>query len=157
MPFHKAFPGAVTLGALFYVLISRAPWMRAPRRPCSLGEHPPVRHNQRPLGERERRQRSRPEGLKTAISRDRKQSIFVSAIAPIDPRIETAEEVRDRVLEASEYKPVEQLSTTDNRRFATFSDDTSTGRDTTSPRLERGSWVRNLPRNLSELTGHDSG
>src|SRR6266850_2792156 len=38
-----------------------------------------------------------------------RQRIFVGVIAPIDPRIETAEEVRDRVLEASEYIPIEQL------------------------------------------------
>ena len=58
------------------------------------------------------------------------QRIFVGVIAPIDPRIETAEEVRDRVLEASEYIPVEQLGTTDDCGFAPFSDDTSTNRDT---------------------------
>jgi 5-methyltetrahydropteroyltriglutamate--homocysteine methyltransferase len=58
------------------------------------------------------------------------QRIFVGVITPIDPRIETAEEVRDRVLEASEYIPVEQLGTTDDCGFAPFSDDTSTNRDT---------------------------
>jgi 5-methyltetrahydropteroyltriglutamate--homocysteine methyltransferase len=58
------------------------------------------------------------------------QRIFVGVIAPIDPRIETAEEVRDRVLEASVYIPVEQLGTTDDCGFAPFSDDTSTTRDT---------------------------
>src|SRR5467141_4090981 len=58
------------------------------------------------------------------------QRIFVGVIAPIHPRIETAEEVRDRVLEASEYIPVEQLGTTDDCGFAPFSDDTSTSRDT---------------------------
>jgi 5-methyltetrahydropteroyltriglutamate--homocysteine methyltransferase len=55
--------------------------------------------------------------------------IFVGVIAPIDPRIETPEEVRDRVLEAAEYIPVEQLGTTDDCGFAPFSDDTSTSRD----------------------------
>jgi len=58
-----------------------------------------------------------------------RQRIFVGVIAPIDPRIETAEEVRDRVLEASEYIPIEQLGTTDDCGFAPFSDDTSTSRD----------------------------
>ena len=51
-------------------------------------------------------------------------------IAPIDPRVETPEEVRDRVLEAAEYIPVEQLGTTDDCGFSPFSDDTSTSRDT---------------------------
>ena len=56
--------------------------------------------------------------------------IFVGVIAPIDPRIETPEEVRDRVLEAAEYIPSQQLGTTDDCGFAPFSDDTSTTRDT---------------------------
>jgi 5-methyltetrahydropteroyltriglutamate--homocysteine methyltransferase len=58
------------------------------------------------------------------------QRIFVGVISPIDPRIETAEEVRDRVLQAAEYIPVEQLGTTDDCGFSPFSDDTSTSRDT---------------------------
>jgi 5-methyltetrahydropteroyltriglutamate--homocysteine methyltransferase len=58
------------------------------------------------------------------------QRVFVGVIAPIDPRIETPEEVRDRVLEASEYIPIEQLGTTDDCGFSPFSDDTSTSRDT---------------------------
>ena len=58
------------------------------------------------------------------------QRIFVGVIAPIDPRVETPEEVRDRILEAAEYIPVEQLGTTDDCGFSPFSDDTSTSRDT---------------------------
>jgi 5-methyltetrahydropteroyltriglutamate--homocysteine methyltransferase len=58
------------------------------------------------------------------------QRVFVGVVAPIDPRIETPEEVRDRVLEAAEYIPIEQLGTTDDCGFAPFSDDTSTSRDT---------------------------
>jgi 5-methyltetrahydropteroyltriglutamate--homocysteine methyltransferase len=58
------------------------------------------------------------------------QRVFVGVTAPIDPHIETPEEVRDRVLEASEYIPVEQLGTTDDCGFSPFSDDTSTSRDT---------------------------
>jgi len=56
--------------------------------------------------------------------------IFVGVIDPIDPRIETPEEVRDRVLEAAEYISLKQLGTTDDCGFAPFSDDTSTARDT---------------------------
>ena len=56
--------------------------------------------------------------------------IFVGVIDPIDPRVETAEEVRDRVLEAAEYIPLEQLGTCDDCGFSPFSDDTSTSRDT---------------------------
>ena len=58
------------------------------------------------------------------------QRIFVGVIAPIDPRVETPEEVRDRILEAAEYIPLEQLGTTDDCGFSPFSDDTSTSRDT---------------------------
>ena len=58
------------------------------------------------------------------------QRIFIGVISPIDPRIETAEEVRDRILEAAQYIPVEQLGTTDDCGFSPFSDDTSTSRDT---------------------------
>lgn len=60
----------------------------------------------------------------------RDQRVFVGVIAPIDPRIETPEEVRDRVLEAAEYIPLGQLGTTDDCGFSPFCDDTSTTRDT---------------------------
>jgi 5-methyltetrahydropteroyltriglutamate--homocysteine methyltransferase len=77
-------------------------------------------------GERDRRR------VLTIIRKHLKpdQRIFVGVIAPIDPHIETPEEVRDRVLEASEYIPIEQLGTTDDCGFSPFSDDTSTSRDT---------------------------
>jgi 5-methyltetrahydropteroyltriglutamate--homocysteine methyltransferase len=58
------------------------------------------------------------------------QRIFVGVVAPIDPRIETPEEVRDRVLEAARYIPLEQLGTTDDCGYSPFCDDTSTTRDT---------------------------
>jgi 5-methyltetrahydropteroyltriglutamate--homocysteine methyltransferase len=58
------------------------------------------------------------------------QRIFVGVVAPINPRIETPEEVRDQVVEAAEYIPIEQLGTTDDCGFSPFSDDTSTSRDT---------------------------
>lgn len=60
----------------------------------------------------------------------RDQQVFVGVIAPINPRIETPEDVRDRVLQAAEYIPVERLGTTDDCGFSPFSDDTSTPRDT---------------------------
>lgn len=58
------------------------------------------------------------------------QRVFVGVISPIDPRVETEEEVRDRVLEAARYIPIEQLGTTDDCGFSPFCDDTSTTRDT---------------------------
>ena len=64
------------------------------------------------------------------------QRVFVGVTAPADPRIETAEEVRDRVLEASEYIPIDQLGTTDDCGFSPFSDDTSTSRDTAFAKIQ---------------------
>ena len=58
------------------------------------------------------------------------QRAFVGVVSPIDPRVETPEEVRDRVLEAAQYIPVGQLGTTDDCGFSPFYDDTSTSRDT---------------------------
>jgi len=51
-------------------------------------------------------------------------------VSPIDPRIEIPEEVRDRILEAAEYIPVDQLGTTDDCGFSPVCDDTSTTRET---------------------------
>ncbi len=58
------------------------------------------------------------------------QRVFVGVVSPIDSHVETPQEVRDRVLEAAEYIPLEQLGTTDDCGFSPFSDDTSTSRDT---------------------------
>ena len=54
--------------------------------------------------------------------------IFVGVIDPLKWKIETAEEVCERVLEAAEYIPVEQLGTTDDCGFSPFDDDQSTSR-----------------------------
>lgn len=56
--------------------------------------------------------------------------VFVGVVAPIDPRIETPEDIRDRVLEAAKYIPVEQLGTCDDCGFSPFCDDTTTSRET---------------------------
>ena len=64
------------------------------------------------------------------------QRVFVGVIAPGDPRVETAEEVRDRVLEAAEYIPAGRLGTTDDCGFAPFFDNTSTSRDTAFAKIE---------------------
>jgi len=57
------------------------------------------------------------------------QMIFVGVIDPVDPRVETPDEVRDRVLEAAEYLAPNQLGTCDDCGFSPFADDTSTGRE----------------------------
>src|SRR5213594_1136115 len=64
------------------------------------------------------------------------QRIFVGVIAPINPHIETPEEVRDRVLETSEYIPIEQLGTTDDCGFSPFFDNTSLSRDTAFAKIQ---------------------
>ena len=56
--------------------------------------------------------------------------VFIGVIDPINPVVETAAQVRDRVLEAASFLPVNQLGTTDDCGFAPFADDTSTARDT---------------------------
>src|ERR1700684_3203971 len=58
------------------------------------------------------------------------QRAFIGVVSPIDPHVDTPEEVRDRVLEAAKYIPLEQLGTTDDCGFSPFSDDTSTTRET---------------------------
>ena len=57
------------------------------------------------------------------------QRVFVGVTDPIDPTVETAEQVRDRVLQAAEHIPLDQLGTCDDCGFAPFADDTSTARD----------------------------
>ena len=58
------------------------------------------------------------------------QRIFVGVVDPIDPRVESPEEIRDRVLEAAEFIAPERLGTTDDCGFSPFGDDLSTARDT---------------------------
>jgi 5-methyltetrahydropteroyltriglutamate--homocysteine methyltransferase len=58
------------------------------------------------------------------------QTLFVGVIDPINPKVETPEQVRDRVLEAAEIIPVHSLGTTDDCGFSPFADDTSTSRET---------------------------
>ena len=56
--------------------------------------------------------------------------VFIGVIDPINPVIENAAQVRDRVLEAAFFLPMDHLGTTDDCGFAPFADDTSTARDT---------------------------
>ncbi|HEY2063544.1 MAG TPA: cobalamin-independent methionine synthase II family protein [Amycolatopsis sp.] len=57
------------------------------------------------------------------------QRVFVGVIDPIDPRVETPEEVRDRVLTAAKHLPADRLGTCDDCGYSPFADDTSTSRD----------------------------
>jgi 5-methyltetrahydropteroyltriglutamate--homocysteine methyltransferase len=73
-----------------------------------------------------------PEHVLKVIRDHRKphQRIFVGVVAPINPRVETPEEVRDRVIAAAKYIPIEQLGTCDDCGFSPFCDDTTTTRET---------------------------
>jgi methionine synthase II (cobalamin-independent) len=51
------------------------------------------------------------------------QVCFIGVINPLDPEIETAEEVRDRLVTAAKYIPVERLGATDDCGFSPFSRD----------------------------------
>jgi 5-methyltetrahydropteroyltriglutamate--homocysteine methyltransferase len=57
------------------------------------------------------------------------QRVFLGVTDVLNPKIETAEEVRDLILQAAEYIPLEQLGTTDDCGFSPFADDMSTSRD----------------------------
>lgn len=57
------------------------------------------------------------------------QRIFIGVVDPNNPLIETAETVRDHVLEAAQFIPLEQLGTTDDCGYSPFGDDASTPRE----------------------------
>jgi 5-methyltetrahydropteroyltriglutamate--homocysteine methyltransferase len=55
--------------------------------------------------------------------------VFIGVINPRDQRVETAEEVRDRILNAAKYIPIGQLGTTDDCGFAPYNDNESITRE----------------------------
>jgi len=56
--------------------------------------------------------------------------VFIGVTDPIDPAVETPEQVRDRILLAARHIPADQLGTCDDCGFSPFADDTSTSRET---------------------------
>jgi 5-methyltetrahydropteroyltriglutamate--homocysteine methyltransferase len=62
--------------------------------------------------------------------------VFIGVIDPINPVLETPDQVRDRVLEAASFLPLKQLGTTDDCGFAPFADDTSTARDVAFKKIQ---------------------
>lgn len=62
--------------------------------------------------------------------------VFVGVTDPIDPHVETPDEVRERVLEAARFIDPERLGTTDDCGFSPFGDDASTSRDTAFAKVE---------------------
>ena len=55
---------------------------------------------------------------------------FIGVTDPIDPQVETPEQVADRVLTAARQLPADRLGTCDDCGFAPFADDMSTSRET---------------------------
>lgn len=73
------------------------------------------------------------------IARERRadQTVFIGVIDPINPEIESAETVRDRVLEAVDgLGGPERFGTTDDCGFSPFGDDTSTARETAFAKIK---------------------
>lgn len=64
------------------------------------------------------------------------QILFVGVTDPINPKVETPETVRDRVLEAAKFIPLDALGTTDDCGFSPFADDTSTSRETAFSKIK---------------------
>lgn len=64
------------------------------------------------------------------------QFLFVGVTDPINPAIESAQTVRDRVLEAAEFIPIGALGTTDDCGFSPFADDISTSRETAFAKIK---------------------
>ncbi|MGX5853489.1 cobalamin-independent methionine synthase II family protein [Dyadobacter jiangsuensis] len=57
------------------------------------------------------------------------QRVFLGVTDVLNPRIETPEEIRDLLLQAAEYIPLNQLGSTDDCGFSPFADDISTARE----------------------------
>ena len=57
------------------------------------------------------------------------QMVFVGVIDPINPEVESPETVRDRIVQAARYIPLDKLGVTDDCGFSPFGDDLSTSRD----------------------------
>ena len=85
------------------------------------------------------------------------QRIFVGVIDPINPRVETPEEVSDRVLEAAEYIDPSRLGTCDDCGFSPFGDDTSTARQTAFEKIRaRVAGTELASKKLGRLSGEAS-
>lgn len=66
--------------------------------------------------------------------------VFVGVTDPIDPVVETPEQVRDRVLEAARHIPVDRLGTCDDCGFSPFADDTSTSSEVAFSEIAARVW-----------------
>jgi 5-methyltetrahydropteroyltriglutamate--homocysteine methyltransferase len=64
------------------------------------------------------------------------QRVFVGVIDVLNPEVEDPGTVKERILRAADYIPLNQLGTTDDCGFSPFEDDTSTGRDTAFAKIK---------------------
>ena len=64
------------------------------------------------------------------------QVLFVGVTDPINPKVESPEIVRDQVIEAAKFIPLDSLGTTDDCGFSPFADDTSTSRETAFAKIK---------------------
>jgi methionine synthase II (cobalamin-independent) len=64
------------------------------------------------------------------------QRVFLGVTDVLNPRVETPEEIRDTIIEASGKIPLQQLGTTDDCGFSPFADDVSTSRDTAFAKIK---------------------
>jgi 5-methyltetrahydropteroyltriglutamate--homocysteine methyltransferase len=64
------------------------------------------------------------------------QIAYVGVTNHLIEEVESAETVRDRILLAAKYIPIEQLGTTDDCGFSPFTDDLSTSRDTAFAKIK---------------------
>jgi methionine synthase II (cobalamin-independent) len=55
--------------------------------------------------------------------------VFIGVVDPVNPVIESPELVRDRVLQAAEFIPIDQLGSSDDCGFSPFFDDLTTSRE----------------------------
>ena len=62
-------------------------------------------------------------------ARQADQMVFVGVTDPINPAVESVDEICDRIQLAARYIPVPSLGTTDDCGFSPFADDTSTSRE----------------------------
>lgn len=72
-----------------------------------------------------------PESIFTLIGKIIKphHRVFIGVINPRDLHVETSEIVRDRILTAAKYIPIEQLGTTDDCGFSPYNDNESITRE----------------------------
>lgn len=79
-----------------------------------------------------------PERVLDIVREHRKddQTIFLGMTDVNDSRVESAEEVRDAILQAAEFIPLDRLGTTDDCGFSPFGDDRSTARRTAFSKIE---------------------